>query len=149
MMPDTISIRPFVAADLPAARAVWRACEGLGGGDADDPHDSDASWQRFATRNAGHSFVAETAAGDLVGTIMGGHDGRRGIIYRLAVAPTHRRLGIARRLSDACVDSLRYAGLTRVLLFIFDNNAEALSFWERYGARHHTSMRFHTIDCRT
>jgi len=34
----------------------------------------------------------------IVGSVIGGWDGWRGNIYRLAVTPEHRRQGIARRL---------------------------------------------------
>ena len=41
-------------------------------------------------------FLAAELDGELVGTVIGGFDGRRGMIYHLAVAATHRRRGIAK-----------------------------------------------------
>jgi GNAT superfamily N-acetyltransferase len=48
--------------------------------------------------SAGAVLLVATAHGRIVGSVIGGWDGWRGNIYRLAVVPEYRRLGIARRL---------------------------------------------------
>ena len=83
-MPATI--RRFEPVDIPAARALWQAAEGVGLSAADEA----APLAAFLTRNPGLSQVAE-AAGRLAGTILVGHDGRRGYVHHLVVAQSHRR----------------------------------------------------------
>ncbi|MFN3991430.1 MAG: hypothetical protein ACK4IU_00795 [Tabrizicola flagellatus] len=51
-----MTLRPFLPADIPAARALWQATPGVGLSTADDP----AALQTFLTRNPGTSFVAES-----------------------------------------------------------------------------------------
>ncbi|MCH7621223.1 MAG: GNAT family N-acetyltransferase [Chloroflexi bacterium] len=45
-------------------------------------------------------FVVATDGSEVIGSLMGGWDGWRGNMYRLAVDPQHRRLGLARRLVE-------------------------------------------------
>ena len=44
-------------------------------------------------------FLAAEIDGTLIGAVLGTHDGRKGWINRLVVAPERRREGIARALS--------------------------------------------------
>jgi GNAT superfamily N-acetyltransferase len=48
-----------------------------------------------------------------VGAVLCSHDGRRGLIYHLAVAPAHHGQGIGKRLVQECITGLRDAGITR------------------------------------
>ena len=73
--------------------ALWKRCEGVGLSDADTLQ----SIQAYLDRNPGMSFIAKVD-GSSVGSILGGHDGRRGYIHHLAVDTAWRRQGIARRL---------------------------------------------------
>jgi ribosomal protein S18 acetylase RimI-like enzyme len=66
--------------------------------------------------------------GRIVGSVIGGWDGWRGNIYRLAVTPDYRRRGIARELVE------------RITRALFDKGAEIISAlaehehpWGRYG----------------
>jgi ribosomal-protein-alanine N-acetyltransferase len=52
---------------------------------------------------------------------------------RIAVLPSRRRQGVARRLLDALCDAARAQGATRVLLEVAADNIAALAFYEAYG----------------
>src|SRR5258707_393406 len=82
--------RPFARGDIARGRARGGTCEGPG----DGPGDSEAGLARFLARNPGPSPIAEKE-GVIVGAALCGHDGRRGFLYRVGIAPTHRRQGIA------------------------------------------------------
>ena len=94
-------LRPFTESDVPSVFRLWIECEGLGHGPGDDP----PALARFLGRNPGLAFVAEEG-GTIAGAILCGHDGRRGFMYRLAVAPSFRRCGVARALARAGLAAL-------------------------------------------
>ncbi|MEQ1729655.1 MAG: GNAT family N-acetyltransferase [Vicinamibacterales bacterium] len=123
-----MTIRPFVVDDFAAAHAHWARTPGVALTDADSPE----AIARYLRRNAGLSFVAEDE-GLLVGTILCGHDGRRGFIHHLVVAPSHRRRGLATRLLDAGVAALRGEGMTKAHLMVFRSNEDGLAFWRARG----------------
>lgn len=118
-------IRPFRLSDHAQAHTLWVHTPGVGVRANDDSEEGIA---RFLQRNPGLSFVAMD--GDaLVGTILCGHDGRRGVIYHLVVAPSARRQGVGRALLRAGVSALQAEGIARGHLFAFQDNAEGLAFW--------------------
>ena len=123
-----VSIRPMVMDDYAAVRNLWEACEGVGLSDADQPEALSA----YLDRNPGMSCIA-LWKGQIVGTALCGHDGRRGYLNHLAVTPQHRRQGIARRLVAHCLDALQQIGIAKCHLFIFSTNAEGRNFWRHVG----------------
>lgn len=101
---------------------------------------------RFLARNPGASFVAIDTDTDLVvGTILCGHDGRRGLIHHLAVALRHRRRGLGRALVAQALAALRRDGIQKCHLLVFDQNAEGRLFWERIGAEERTTLRLFSL----
>lgn len=121
-------IRPLTAADYQAVRTLWESCEGVGLNDADRP----AALRAYLERNPGMSFVA-CRANAVVGAVLCGHDGRRGYLNHLAVAPSFRRRGLARRLVAHSLEALEKAGIGKCHLFIFSANPEGRRFWQKIG----------------
>lgn len=78
------------------------------------------------------SFIA-LADGNVVGSILSGHDGRRGYIHHLAVDETYRRQGIGKRLVEECLAALQEAGIQKCHLLIFHENEDGIAFWEANG----------------
>jgi ribosomal protein S18 acetylase RimI-like enzyme len=78
-------------------------------------------------------FLVAEAGGVMVGTVIGGFDGRRGLIYHLAVAPSHRRRGLANRLMDEIEERLRSRGCLKCYLLVLEGNEEAAHFYEKRG----------------
>jgi ribosomal protein S18 acetylase RimI-like enzyme len=68
--------------------------------------------------------------GVIVGSVIGGWDGWRGNIYRLAVAPEARRHGLARRLVDDAVRVLNARGAHRISALVERHEAHAVGFWD-------------------
>jgi len=114
--------------DYAAARALWEASPGIGLSDAD----TESATTRFLSRNPGTSFVA-TDGGHLVGTLLCGHDGRRGYAHHLAVATSHRGRGTARELVRRCLDALAALGIRKCHALVLADNADGLAFWEHVG----------------
>src|SRR5262245_20023170 len=68
--------------------------------------------ERYLKLNPGRSFVARSG-GRMVGAVLAGHDGRRGILNHLAVAADCRRLGIGRVLALKCAEALAAEGIDK------------------------------------
>jgi ribosomal protein S18 acetylase RimI-like enzyme len=123
-----ITTREFVQDDYDQAVALWNMVEGVEVAEGDTRKEISA----YLLRNPGLSRVAEEN-GTMVGALLCGHDGRRGYIYHLAVAPTHHGKGIGKRLVQECVTQLRGAGIVRALIFVAGDNAGGHTFWLRNG----------------
>ena len=78
-------------------------------------------------------FLIAQADEVILGAVMGGFDGRRGMMYHLAVAPEHRRKGIANLLVDVLEEKLKEKGCIRYYLLVTKDNEEAISFYEARG----------------
>jgi ribosomal protein S18 acetylase RimI-like enzyme len=134
-------IRAFQRGDLPAVSRLWAVSEGLGEG----PGDTEEEIARFLDRNPGLSLVA-LEDGAIVAAALCGHDGRRGQIYRLAVARSHRRRGIGEDIVRRCVAALGAAGIGRVLIRVQADNGGARAFWTRVGAHFRDDLVQFTMD---
>ena len=123
-----IEIREMTLQDYDACLALWSGMEGLGLSHADEM----LYLMFFLERNLHLSFVA-LAEQRLVGTVLCGHDGRRGFIYHLAVDPDFRRQGIATQMLDRCVDGLKEVGIEKCHVMVYKENESGLAFWRRAG----------------
>jgi len=123
-----VRTREFVIGDYDSVVVLWckeegvEICEG----------DSREEIMGYLKRNPGLSRVAE-ANGEIVGAVLCGHDGRRGFIYHLAVAPQYRGRGIGKMLMDDCLRGLRQAGLKRAIILVAGDNPAGHQFWLRNG----------------
>jgi ribosomal-protein-serine acetyltransferase len=124
-----VGVRPMQAADLPAALALWQSTENMG----ISANETVAMLTAMLARNPDLSQVAVTADGTLVGAVLAGHDGRRGMLYHLAVAPSHRRDGLGQRMVAAAQAGLHAAGLGRTIILVYAHNEAGLAFWRRLG----------------
>ena len=121
-------IREFTMHDYPAALELWQESEGISVGAVD----SRENIARYLRRNPDLSFVAYEGS-RLAGTVLCGHDGRRGYLHHLAVTRQDRRRGIGSALVLKCLDRLRACGIQRCHLFVLRENVPAMAFWKRIG----------------
>jgi putative acetyltransferase len=138
-----IVIREMDIEDYDVVMRLWRTADGVGLSQADERN----SIEQFLARNRGLSFLAIEAQ-DVVGTVLCGHDGRRGYVHHLAVQESHRRRGIASELVQQCLISLKAAGIGKCHLFAFQDNLPAQQFWLNTGwiRRDDLSMWSHFTD---
>lgn len=127
-MSNGVTTREFVMADYDAAIALWNSVEGVEICEGDSRDEI----AEYLFRNPGLSRVAE-AEGKIVGVALCGHDGRRGWIYHLAVARSHRGQKVGQQLLEACVKGLRAAGLKRAIILVAGDNPGGHEFWLRNG----------------
>lgn len=122
------------------ARALWVKSPGVGLSEADKPH----ALAAYLARNRGTSFVA-VEAGHVIGTILCGHDGRRGLIHHLVVAPGNQRKGLGRRLLRAGLDGLRRERIDKCHLLVFRSNEPGLAFWRAVNAEERLSLALFSL----
>ena len=83
-------------------------------------------------RDADLFLVAEE--GDhIIGAVMGGFDGRRGMIYHLAIEPSRRGEGVGRVLMERIEDCLRGKGCLKYYLLVTKHNRDTIGFYESLG----------------
>jgi ribosomal protein S18 acetylase RimI-like enzyme len=78
-------------------------------------------------------FLLAEVDGKVVGTVLGGFDGRRGMMYHLAVDPRFRKRGIGSLLMGELERRLRAKGCIRYYLLVARDNHEAIPFYEGRG----------------
>ena len=127
-MDNKVIYRVMTIDDYQAAYDLWIKC----GNGLNDKDDSREGIDKYLKRNPGTSFVA-TVDGTVVGVILCGHDGRRGIIQHACVAPEYRRMGIGAGLVDLALAALKEEGINKVLLVAFKKNEKGNAFWESQG----------------
>lgn len=121
--------RDFVEADYPEVAALWRAS---------GSNVMDRAELAMTLRREGNAMLVEhSARGSVVGVVLGTFDGRRGWIHRLAVDPSLRRTGVARRLVADVEGRLRAAGVPRINLLVVSTDPGTTAFWQSlgYGSR--------------
>ena len=114
--------------DYEQAYDLWILC----GNGLNNKDDSREGIDRYLKRNPTTSFVA-VCEEKVVGVILCGHDGRRGIIQHACVSPEYRRFGIGSKLVDLALEALKAEGINKVLLVAFKKNEGGNAFWESQG----------------
>ncbi|MBK6794151.1 MAG: GNAT family acetyltransferase [Anaerolineales bacterium] len=78
-------------------------------------------------------FLVAEVRNEIIGTIIGGFDGRRGMIYHLAVQREMRKQGIGAALLAKVEERLQAKGCLKVYLLVVDDNLPAMRFYEECG----------------
>jgi len=108
--------------------AFWREQDGVGLNESDER----APVAAFLARNPGLSLVLRDE-GRVMGAVLCGHDGRRGYLHHLAVAPSYRGRGLGRLMVERCVRALAEAGIAKCNVFLFADNEDGARFWAAVG----------------
>ena len=95
----------------------------------------------YMNRNP-HTCFGAFVDGKLVGAILSGHDGRRGIIHHLCVNPAFQKKGIARTLVRKAEDALKGEGIQKIFCLVFVDNDPANAFWEKTGYPARTNLNY-------
>lgn len=94
--------------------------------------DSKENIEKYLNRNKGLSQVA-VCDGKIVGTVLSGHDGRRGFIHHMAVLPEYRRHHIGRALAEKAIQKLTDEGIEKTHIFCYKDNKTGQGFWTDFG----------------
>lgn len=120
--------------DFEPVMALWNSTPGVRATETPE------EFARILARNPCLSCVARLND-EIVAAILCCHDGRRGYLYHLAVAESHRRQGIARAMVDRCLELLTELGINRCTLFVVADNEDGITFWKRTGWRERVDLK--------
>ena len=124
-----MTIRTMTIEDYDGVYALWMTIKGFAIRSIDD---SKVGVERFLKRNPTTSVVA-IEDGKVVGSILCGHDGRRGCLYHVCVRKGYRRQGVGKAMVVACMEALQKEQINKVSLIAFTKNDIGNAFWNKIG----------------
>ena len=124
-----IEIRTMTIEDYDGVYDLWMTIKGFAIRSIDD---SRIGVERFLRRNPTTSVVA-VENGKIVGSILCGHDGRRGCLYHVCVHADYRMQGIGKSMVVFCMNELKKEEISKVSLIAFTKNDVGNAFWNRIG----------------
>ena len=122
-------IRQMTIEDYEGVYALWMKIHGFGIRSIDD---SKEGVERFLKRNPTTSIVAVEDE-KIVGSILCGHDGRRGCLYHVCVDEAYRMHGIGRSMVVKAMEALKEEKIKKVSLIAFMENDIGNAFWNEIG----------------
>lgn len=109
--------------------ALWQqAGDGVHVGASDTPQEIEKKLLRDP-----ELFLVAEQDGQIVGSVLGGFDGRRGLLYHLAVRADLRRQGIGEALMAEVEARLAGKGCRKVYLLVTPGNTTAMDFYQHHG----------------
>ena len=124
-----MTVRTMTIEDFDQVHALWMTISGFAIRSIDDSREG---VERFLRRNPTTSVVAEED-GKIVGSILCGHDGRRGCLYHVCVHKDYRMRGIGKAMVVYAMNALKAEEISKVSLIVFTRNDIGNAFWNRIG----------------
>jgi len=121
-------IQPMSIDDYDEVLCLWQRTEGVGLNESD----TRSAINSHLKRNPSMSFIA-CSGKEIVGAVLCGHDGRRGYLHHLAVAKSHRKRGVGKKLVNACLAKLKKLHIQKCNIFLFADNEAGGEFWKHNG----------------
>lgn len=130
MIYSPVQIREFLfPSDYEQVIELWRSIEkGVHLGRSD----TSAEIEKKLSRDPDLFLVAESESA-IIGAVIGGFDGRRGLIYHLAVAASFRGQGIGSELMTELESRLRAKGCLKCYLLVTVDNIEVADYYIHRG----------------
>lgn len=124
-----MKLRVMTIDDYEQVYKLWQNIAGFGIRSIDD---SKEGVEKFLKRNPTTCVVAELD-GKVAGSILCGHDGRRGCFYHVCVAEEYRKMGIGQQMALFAAKALKAEGINKVSLVAFKSNEVGNKFWQELG----------------
>ena len=124
-------VREMNEGDYEKCYMLWSQTAGMSISDAD----SKPAIADYLKRNPGFSLVCELEE-QIIGTLLCGHDGRRGYIYHAAVNPTYRGRGIGSEMINRSLQKLHSEGIMKCHILVIHDNELGKQFWHNSGWTH-------------
>lgn len=123
-----MDVRNYEDGDRRAVIALWQACGLVVAGKNDPEADID-----FAVASTDAAILVGVVEDEIAATVMVGHDGHRGWLYYVAVAPARQRRGLGWRMVEEAEAWLRQRGAPKAQLMIRETNTQVEAFYTRLG----------------
>jgi ribosomal protein S18 acetylase RimI-like enzyme len=118
------AVAPATDADVEALADLWARCE------LTRPWNDPRADIAFARKSPASDILIGRDDGRMIASVMVGHDGHRGWIYYLAVAPEKRGGGFGRAMMAAAEDWLRERGVAKAMLMVRPDNKAVCAFYD-------------------
>ena len=128
-MEEKYEIKTMTIEDYPGVHKLWMSISGFAIRSLDDSREG---VEAFLKRNPTSSVVA-VKDGQIVGSILCGHDGRRGCMYHVCVHKDHRMMGIGKSMVVHCMEALKREHISKISLIAFTSNDIGNAFWKEIG----------------
>ncbi len=124
---QTLAVTVIEDDDVADVVALWRRCGSTR--EWNDPAGDIA----LARKETNSTVLLGRNDGDLVASVLVGHDGHRGWVYYVTVDPDHRYKGYGRAIMTAAENWLRARGIQKLQLMVRGDNAQVRAFYESLG----------------
>jgi ribosomal protein S18 acetylase RimI-like enzyme len=123
-------IREFIyPEDYPSVVKIWKdSAPGVNFSRSDSPEEIQKK-----LKYSPDLFLVAESGGNIIGTIIGGYDGRRGMIYHLAVQESHRNAGIGKALMEEIEARLKAKGCVKSYLMVTKENTPVIDYYQNLG----------------
>jgi hypothetical protein len=122
-----LSFLPIADADVAAVVELWTRC-GL-----TRPWNDPRKDIALARGKPNSEVLVARLDGAVVASAMVGHDGHRGIVYYVSVAPEQQGKGFGRQVMRAAEDWLKQRGIWKLNLLVRVENERVRRFYEALG----------------
>jgi ribosomal protein S18 acetylase RimI-like enzyme len=123
----TLAFRHAHDTEVESIVSLWKAC-GL-----TRPWNDPYKDIQFARAGETSTVLVGFFEERIAASVMAGHDGHRGVLYYLAVAPAFQKRGFGKAAVTAAETWLRERGVWKINLMVRNDNEKAGRFYERLG----------------
>lgn len=138
-MEDAIKICVMKPEDYDKVYSLWNTIRGFGIRSIDDSKEGVTA---FLKRNPTTSMLA-VLHGQVIGSVLCGHDGRTGYLYHVCVAEEYRKHGIGKAMVAGAMEALKKEGINKVALLAFRSNEIGNCFWKGVGWTQRTDVNYY------
>jgi ribosomal protein S18 acetylase RimI-like enzyme len=131
-----VTIRTGLIGDVATVLLFWKTAT------TEPSTTDDAASLGALIAHAPESLLLAVDGNEIVGSVIVGWDGWRATMYRLAVAPSHRRRRIASALIAEAERRLATWGARRLHMIVASDQGEAQTFWTALGYEPTDQLRF-------
>lgn len=122
-----MNIRNMKIEDYYEVYKLWqKCCISLG------KSDSKEEIQKFIFMNPETSMVG-TIDNKIIGCVLGGYDGRRGLIHHLAVHPDYQGNDYGTILMECLENKFKEKGVVKMSFWVQNSNIGVVDFYEKLG----------------